>query len=402
MTTLRVLAAMSGGVDSAVAAARAAEAGHDVTGVHLALSGNPRSYRTGARGCCTLEDARDARRAADVIGIPFYVWDLAQRFHEDVVEDFVAEYARGNTPNPCLRCNEKIKFAAVLDRAIALGFDAVVTGHHARLIPALPAPAALPPAALPPAGALAPSGASRKLLRSVDAAKDQSYVLAVLTSAQLERAMFPLGDITKEQVRREAAERGLAVADKPDSHDVCFIPDGNTRSFLRDHLGAAPGAIVDTDGAVVGSHDGSYGFTVGQRRGLGVHQPAPDGQPRYVLDIEPVSRQVTIGPAASLEVTQIEADRPVWSGRPAPAGPLGCLVQLRAHGTPAPATVTVAPASADGDGSGAGVLRITLHEPARGVARGQAAVLYDGDLVLGSATITRAVRERAATAAPAR
>src|SRR6266478_4997525 len=192
MTRLRVLAAMSGGVDSAVAAARAADAGHDVTGVHLALSANPRSYRTGARGCCTLEDARDARRAADVIGIPFYIWDLAERFHRDVVQDFVDEYARGNTPNPCLRCNEKIKFAAVLDRAVALGFDAVVTGHHARL------------------------GADGLLRRSVDHAKDQSYVLAVLTRQQLAHSIFPLGDSTKAEVRQEAARRGLAVADKPD------------------------------------------------------------------------------------------------------------------------------------------------------------------------------------------
>src|SRR5262244_130297 len=176
MSGMRVLAAMSGGVDSAVAAARAAEVGHDVTGVHLALSANPRSYRTGARGCCTLEDARDARRAADVIGIPFYVWDMAERFAADVVDDFVAEYARGNTPNPCLRCNEKIKFTAVLDRAVALGFDAVCTGHHARLVPADGGP---------------------RLRRSVDQAKDQSYVLAVLTSEQLARAMFPLGDTTK-------------------------------------------------------------------------------------------------------------------------------------------------------------------------------------------------------------
>src|ERR687891_2701302 len=173
---MRVLAAMSGGVDSAVAAARAAEAGHDVTGVHLALSSNPKSYRTGARGCCTLEDARDARRAADVIGIPFYVWDLAERFREDVVEDFVAEYAAGRTPNPCLRCNEKIKFSAVLDRARALGFDAVVTGHHARL-------------------------AGGELRRSVDGAKDQSYVLAVLTAGQLGGAVFPLGSMTKQRVR---------------------------------------------------------------------------------------------------------------------------------------------------------------------------------------------------------
>ncbi len=215
MTSLRVLAAMSGGVDSAVAAARAAAAGHDVTGVHLALSSNPSSYRTGARGCCTLEDARDARRAADVIGIPFYVWDMAERFHADVVQDFVDEYARGNTPNPCLRCNEKIKFAAVLDRAVALGFDAVCTGHHARLEP------------------VPGSAAHTRLVRSVDLAKDQSYVLAVLTSAQLGRAMFPLGDTTKDLVRKEAAQRGLAVADKPDSHDVCFIADGDTRGFLQ-------------------------------------------------------------------------------------------------------------------------------------------------------------------------
>jgi tRNA-specific 2-thiouridylase len=378
MTTLRVLAAMSGGVDSAVAAARAARAGHDVTGVHLALSRNPSSYRTGARGCCTLEDARDARRAADVIGIPFYVWDMADRFHEDVVQDFVDEYARGNTPNPCLRCNEKIKFAAVLDRAVALGFDAVCTGHHARLVPALPTPASSAPAlgdAVPLAGAV-----PRRLLRSVDQAKDQSYVLAVLTSRQLERAMFPLGDTTKEQVRREAAERGLAVAAKPDSHDVCFIADGDTRKFLHSHLGSAPGAIVEADGTVVGGHDGSYGFTVGQRKGLGISTPAPDGRPRYVLDIEPVSGVVTVGPAESLDVQEIEAVRPVWSGCAPLVGPLDCLVQLRAHGEPLPATCRL-----DGD-----ILRIRLHTAARGVARGQAAVLYDGDTVLGSATITRA------------
>src|SRR5580698_3154662 len=173
---LRVLAAMSGGVDSATAAARAVDAGHEVTGVHLALSSNPQSYRTGARGCCTIEDARDARRAADVIGIPFYVWDMAERFARDVVDDFVAEYAAGRTPNPCLRCNEKIKFAAVLDRALALGFDAVCTGHHARL----------------DAG---------RLRRSVDMGKDQSYVLAVLTPEQLAHAVFPLGDSTKVEVR---------------------------------------------------------------------------------------------------------------------------------------------------------------------------------------------------------
>jgi tRNA-specific 2-thiouridylase len=313
---------------------------------------NPQSYRTGARGCCTLEDARDARRAADVIGIPFYVWDMAERFHEDVVQDFVAEYAAGRTPNPCLRCNEKIKFAAVLDKARALGFDAVCTGHHARL-------------------------ENGVLRRSVDIGKDQSYVLAVLTSDQLQGAMFPLGDTTKEQVRAEAAQRGLAVADKPDSHDVCFIADGDTRGFLARQLGEAPGQIVDTEGAVVGTHDGAYAFTIGQRKGLRIDRPAPDGRPRYVLGIEPVSRTVTVGPAEDLEVREITAERPVWTGCPPPHQPLEALAQLRAHGKVHPCTAWL-----DGE-----TIRIRLHEAARGIARGQAAVLYDGETVLGSATI---------------
>jgi tRNA-specific 2-thiouridylase len=362
MSGLRVLAAMSGGVDSATAAARAADAGHQVTGVHLALSAHPKSYRTGARGCCTLEDARDARRAADVIGIPFYVWDMAERFHRDVVEDFVAEYAAGRTPNPCLRCNEKIKFAAVLDRALALGFDAVCTGHYARIC-------------------------DGTLHRAADPAKDQSYVLAVLRSDQLNHAMFPLGDTPKDQVRAEAARRGLAVADKPDSHDVCFIADGDTKGFLSRHLGQAPGRIMDQSGAVLGEHDGAYAFTVGQRRGLRVGTPADDGRPRYVLDIEPVTGTVTVGPKEGLNVTDITATRPVWTGCPPLTEPRDCLVQLRAHGEVHPCTAWL-------DGS---ELRVRLHHPARGVAKGQAAVLYDGDAVLGSATIsgTSAVTELA-------
>jgi tRNA-uridine 2-sulfurtransferase len=381
MTELRVLAAMSGGVDSAVAAARAAAAGHDVTGVHLALSSNPSSYRTGARGCCTLEDARDARRAADVIGIPFYVWDMAERFHADVVQDFVDEYARGNTPNPCLRCNEKIKFAAVLDRAVALGFDAVCTGHHARLL----APSQDSPAEPDTTGQQAAHAAGQvgpRLARSVDRAKDQSYVLAVLTSEQLARAMFPLGDSTKDEVRKEAADRGLAVAAKPDSHDVCFIADGDTRKFLTSQLGPAPGRIVEADGTEVGRHDGAFGFTVGQRRGLRIGRPAPDGKPRYVLDIEPVSGTVTVGPAEALDVVDIEASQPVWTGCPPPPEPIDCLVQLRAHGEQYPATAWL----------NADALRIKLARSARGVARGQAAVLYHGETVLGSATISSATR----------
>lgn len=203
---MKVLAAMSGGVDSSVAAARMVDAGHEVVGVHMALSTAPGTLRTGSRGCCSKEDAADARRVADVLGIPFYVWDFAEKFKEDVINDFVSSYARGETPNPCVRCNQQIKFAALSARAVALGFDTVATGHYARL-----------------------SGG--RLRRAVDRDKDQSYVLAVLTAQQLRHAAFPIGDTPKRQIRAEAARRGLAVANKPDSHDICFIPSGNTRAF---------------------------------------------------------------------------------------------------------------------------------------------------------------------------
>jgi tRNA-specific 2-thiouridylase len=360
-TGLRVLAAMSGGVDSAVAAARAVDAGYDVTGVHLALSAAPATLRHGARGCCTIEDSHDARRAADVLGIPFYIWDLAERFRADVIDDFVAEYAAGRTPNPCLRCNEKIKFSAVLDRALALGFDAVVTGHHARLD-------------------------DGRLRRSVDAAKDQSYVLAVCTSDQLAHAMFPLGDSTKQQVRAEAAARGLAVADKPDSHDICFIADGDTRAFLARSLGVQDGPIVDAvNGEVLGTHAGSFGFTVGQRRGLNLQRPAPDGDPRYVLSIRPADNTVVVGPRALLSTDLVTADRVVWTAGTAPAARFECEVQLRAHGMTSPATVAVAGHR----------VTATLTVPQHGVAAGQALVMYAGDVVLGSATIASADRATA-------
>jgi tRNA-specific 2-thiouridylase len=348
---------MSGGVDSAVAAARAVDAGHDVTGVHLALSAAPTTLRHGARGCCTLEDANDARRAADVLDIPFYVWDLAERFRADVIDDFISEYAAGRTPNPCLRCNEKIKFSAVLDRAVALGFDAVVTGHHARLV-------------------------DGRLMRSVDVAKDQSYVLAVLTPQQLARAIFPLGDTTKTQVRAEAAARGLAVADKPDSHDICFIADGDTRGYLARALGEQDGPIVDAvTGDVLGSHRGSFGFTVGQRRGLHLDVPAPSGEPRYVLSIEPKSNTVLVGPGDLLDADEVTANRPVWTGGAAPQDGFECLVQLRAHGAVTPAVISVR----DDD-----AVVASMGSAQRGVAAGQALVMYEGEVVLGSATISAA------------
>ena len=364
---LRVLAAMSGGVDSAVAAARAVDAGHEVVGVHLALSRNPATLRTGARGCCTQEDAHDARRAADILGIAFYVWDLSTQFAADVIDDFVAEYAAGRTPNPCLRCNEKIKFTALLDKATALGFDALCTGHYARIQRTSQGSAQ---------GGSERDGQTVELHRAIDPGKDQSYVLGVLSVGQLERALFPLGDTLKADVRLEAERRGLAVADKPDSHDICFIPDGDTRGFLAQRLGGQPGQIRDQDGVLVGSHQGTYGFTVGQRKGLGISAPAPDGRPRFVLDISPVSGTVVVGPVEALDMRRVVADDARWCGA-APTAPMRVLAQVRAHGEPVPALLLV---------SGTAVT-VELDRPLRGVAAGQALVLYDGTRVIGSATV---------------
>jgi tRNA-specific 2-thiouridylase len=305
---MKVLAAMSGGVDSAVAAARAVEAGHEVVGVHLALSRMPGTLRTGARGCCTIEDSMDAQRAANIIGIPYYVWDFSERFTLDVVDDFVAEYSAGRTPNPCMRCNERIKFAALLEKALDLGFDAVATGHYASI--------------------LTDDDGNRELHRAAAWAKDQSYVLGVLTAEQLAHSMFPLGATpSKAEVRAEAAARGFSVATKPDSHDICFIADGDTQGFLRERLGAQPGPVVDAlTGEVVGRHDGAYAYTVGQRRGLALSVPAADGRPRYVLSVSPVDRTVTVGPVAALEV------RTVHTGWPPPVRARGATVEQHGRG----------------------------------------------------------------------
>lgn len=353
---MRVLAALSGGVDSAVAAARVQDAGHEVTAVHLALSSNPQTFRSGARGCCSLEDSRDARRVADILGLPYYVWDLAEEFQAEVVDDFLAEYAAGRTPNPCLRCNERIKFAAVLDRAVALGFDAVCTGHYAQVVGGPQGP---------------------ELHRAVDPDKDQSYVLAVLSGDQIARSIFPLGDTPKPQVRVEAAQRGLLVADKPDSHDICFIADGDTQGFLESHLGEQKGQILDRDGAVLGEHSGAYGFTVGQRKGLGLTVATSDRSPRYVLSIEPTSNTVTVGPREALQVREIVADRPQWCG-PAVDDGARLALQYRAHGETVLGSVRI----------GDEALVAELELPVVGVAPGQTLALYDGTWVRGSATIT--------------
>ena len=383
---MRVLAAMSGGVDSAVAAARAVDAGHDVTGVHLALSRTPGTLRTGARGCCTIEDSRDAWRAAEKLGIPYYVWDFSERFQADVVDDFVAEYAAGRTPNPCMRCNEKIKFAALLEKALALGFDAVCTGHYAKVV--------------------TDADGHKELHRAADWAKDQSYVLGVLTAEQLEHAVFPLAETpSKAQVRAEAEERGLSVAKKPDSHDICFIPDGDTRGWLEDHMELAPGRIVDTQGTELGEHRGAHAYTVGQRRGLHIGRPAPDGKPRFVLEIRPKTNEVVVGSEALLSIDVMEGIRPSWAGLPprevaamaedvdGRSNEFPVTVQVRAHGDPAPARAWLTRQD------GRQRLCVRLDEPQRGVAPGQTMVLYQGTRVLGQATIDAAFADRAAAAA---
>jgi tRNA-specific 2-thiouridylase len=357
---MKLIAAMSGGVDSAVAAARAKEAGHEVIGVHLALSKNPKKYRSGARGCCTIEDSHDARRAADVIGIPFYIWDMSDEFHENVVENFLSEYAAGNTPNPCLRCNEKIKFAAVLDRAKAMGFDGVVTGHYAQT---------------------KDIDGQRLLYRAVDSGKDQSYVLAVLNQEQINGAHFPLGDTTKDDVRLEAKSRGLSVALKPDSHDICFVPSGDNAGWLRERLGSQVGDIVDEAGNKLGEHNGAYTFTIGQRRGLALSVPEKTGEPRYVLKVEPVNNRVVVGVKADLAIYEVSGLNPIWCG-PKPSGPKSGFIQVRAHGSAHSCKYFL-------DESGPlPELNAVVDQPIYGLATGQAMVIYDGDRVVGSATIT--------------
>ena len=359
---MKVLAALSGGVDSAVAAARAVDAGHDVVGIHMALSRNRDEFRTGSRGCCSLEDSNDARRAADRLGIPYYVWDLSDEFEERVVADFLSEYAAGRTPNPCVRCNQHIKFEALLERAMTLGFDAVCTGHYARVT--------------------VRDDGTRELHRAVDAAKDQSYVLAVIGPERLERVMFPLGDAaSKAEVRAEAAARGLGVSHKPDSYDICFIADGDTQGFLRRRLGGQPGDIVDETGAVVGSHGGAYAFTVGQRRGMRLERPAANGEPRYVTEVRTDTNVVRVGPETLLNVTRLEGDEVVWLADDHPARvATPCTIQARAHGQPVGARVTISE----------GRMVVDLDEPMRGVAAGQTMVAYAGTRVLGQSRVSAA------------
>ena len=388
---MRILAALSGGVDSAVAAARVVEQGHDVVGIHMALTRQRAATRTGSRGCCSIEDSADARWAAEILGIPFYVWDLSAQFEDRVVADFLSEYRAGRTPNPCVRCNERVKFDVLVERGLAMGFDAVATGHYARLS----------------GGAAAGMPGHQEgltLSRAADAAKDQSYVLAVSGRRGLSRALFPLGDApSKAAVRDEAAQRGLPVARKPDSYDICFVADGDTRGFLQRSLGVREGPMVTPEGQVVGTHSGYFGFTVGQRKGLGLDRPAPDGRPRYVIETRPATNEVVVGPAELLSRRRVEGTQLVLLADPEPlsdadgdadsaAGenPRGwrdAAVQVRAHGRPVPAHVRVDPT--------ARTLIADLDEPLRGLAAGQSVVVYGGpggERVLAQATVASGPR----------
>jgi len=363
----RVLVAMSGGVDSAVAAELLLAQGHDVTGVHLRLADVPEAQQVPGHGCCGLDDAQDARRTAQVLDVPFYVWDMTEIFAREVEGPFATEYAAGRTPNPCVTCNERVKYAALLERALDLGFDAIATGHHARL------ERDGEPASMP--------GPGVRLLRARDAEKDQSYVLHMATPRQLAATLLPVGELLKEEVRARAHAAGLRVAGKPDSYDVCFIPDGDTAGWLADRVGERAGQVLDLDGQVIGEHRGVWSVTVGQRRGLGLDHH----ERRFVVDVDAATDTITVGPRGALACRWVEVAAPTWTTGRAPSPGERIRVQLRAHGATLQARVV--------QRSGAAV-RLELDDAAYGVALGQAAVVYDLDDLhcLGGGRITSADR----------
>lgn len=332
---MRVLVAMSGGVDSSVAAARLLAEGHDVTGVTLKLWGGESDS-----GCCSVSDVEDARRVAAQLGIPHYTFNFADDFAAAVVGPYVDAHAAGLTPNPCVECNRSIKFGRLLERAEDIGFDAVATGHHARIV-------------------------GRQLARGRDLGKDQSYVLYMLTEADLARLRLPVGEMTKAEVRAEAAALGLRTAAKPESMEVCFITRGGRERFLAERGVMRPGDIVDAAGRVLGHHDGAAAYTVGQRRGLGV----ATGERRYVVDVDPARGAVTVGAYENLLRQEARVSGLTFVAGAPPAATEPLLVQVRAHATPFAGRL-------EGD-------RVTFDRPQPRVAPGQVVALYRDDVLLG-------------------
>jgi tRNA-specific 2-thiouridylase len=348
---------MSGGVDSSVAAALLAEQGHEVIGLSMQLYDQSEG-QTSFGSCCSIDDLHDARRVAAAINIPHYIVNFEKQFDEQVVSNFIREYAAGRTPLPCAHCNSDLKFATLADRARGFGADAVATGHYARVE--------------------RDAATGRYLLkRGVDPGKDQSYFLFSLTQDQLARALFPVGDRPKDEVREHARRLRLPVADKPDSQEICFIPDNDYRSFVTRSVpeAAREGVVVDEHGTVVGSHAGIHRFTVGQRKGLGL--AAPTAEPMYVLALRPAEQQVVVGPKSSLEQTRLTASGVNWIVAE-PAGPVRAAVQIRHRHQAAPATVrSLGDAHAE----------VVFDTPQLAVTPGQAVVFYDGDAVVGGGWI---------------
>ncbi len=358
----RLAAAMSGGVDSSVAAALAVREGHEVVGITLKQWEFDDEATRLSKGCCTLDAVADARRAADVLGIPHYTLDMRETFTREVVEPFVDSYATGRTPNPCIRCNERVRFGAFLERALRLGFDAVITGHYARL---------------------ARAGDRVRLRRARASEKDQSYVLHALGQDALRRIRFPLGDMpSKHDVRVLAHELGLPNADREDSVEVCFVGEDRRPGDVvaeRRPDSVRPGAILDTDGREVGRHEGLAYYTVGQRRGLGNLAVAP-ARPRYVTRIDPDRNTLVVGGSDDLGASGLEARDARWVAGEPPAHGARLAAVLRYQGEEVPARILL------DDGGG---FRLDFERPARAVAPGQSVVLYDSDEVIGGGTITR-------------